>query len=77
MEIRDKGERNMTQNEQVLKHLKEYGSITPLEAMVRYDIMRLSGRIFELRKEGHNIITKDRVTKKGKHYAEYILKGEE
>lgn len=42
----------MTQNEQVLQHLKTFGCITALEAMKKYGIMRLASRINELRKLG-------------------------
>lgn len=35
----------MTQTEQVLRHLQDYGSITPVEAMAEYGIMRLGARI--------------------------------
>ena len=50
----------MTQNEIILAHLKAHGSITNLEAMQEYGICRLSGRILELRRQGHNIETVDR-----------------
>jgi len=44
-----------TQNELILKHLKEYGGITSLEAIQEYGITRLSARIYDLRKEGYSI----------------------
>lgn len=44
-----------TQNEKVLKHLQMFGSIDPVTALKEYSIMRLSARIGELQKEGHNI----------------------
>lgn len=44
-----------TQNERILAHLREFGSITPLEAMKEYGIMRLASRIYDLKKAGHNI----------------------
>lgn len=47
----------MTQQRRVLEHLKKYGSITPLEALDRYGIYRLSVQIWRLRKKGHNILT--------------------
>ena len=46
-----------TQNEKVLKHLEDYGSITPLEAMNDYGIMRLGARICDLRKKGYPIVS--------------------
>lgn len=42
----------MTQNEKILRHLETYGSITPLEALEEYGIMRLASRISDLKKEG-------------------------
>lgn len=45
----------LTQKEKVLRHLKEVGSITPLDAMREYAIMRLSAIIFNLKDEGYNI----------------------
>lgn len=67
-----------SQNEQVLKHLKNHkNGITAMIAFERYGITRLSGRIFELRKMGHEIIT-DTVTIKNRYghavtYARYRL----
>lgn len=47
-----------SQREQILKHLKNHKKgITSMDAFNRYGITRLSGRIFELRKEGYQIIT--------------------
>ena len=43
---------------QILEHLQKYGSITPLEAMLKYKSMRLSGVIYRLKHEdGHPIST--------------------
>lgn len=44
-----------TQRERVLMYLKEFGSITPLQALKEFGIMRLAARIWELRKRGYNI----------------------
>lgn len=38
----------MTQTERVIKHLKEHGSITPLEAIREYGITRLGARIWDM-----------------------------
>ncbi len=48
----------MTQTEQVLKHIELYGSITPLEAMQEYGIMRLASRIADLKRNGTPIKSK-------------------
>lgn len=42
----------MKQNERILRHLQDYGSITSLEAMREYGIMRLASRISDLKKSG-------------------------
>lgn len=42
----------MTQCERIMRHLEDYGSITPHDAMKEYGIMRLASRISELRKDG-------------------------
>lgn len=69
-----------TQKAQVLKHLKNHkNGITSMTAFERYGITRLSGRIFELRRDGYDIIT-DNVTEKNKNghavtYARYRLVG--
>lgn len=69
----------MTQREMIAEHLKIHRTITPLEAMNKYGVMRLSGIIFVLKDEGYNIVTdlievKDRFGKK-KHVAKYRLIG--
>ena len=67
----------MTQCDRILRHLKDYGSINPLEALGNYGIMRLASRITDLKRRGY-VITKE--TKKSKNrydetvrYAEYRL----
>jgi hypothetical protein len=61
-----------TQNEEILKHLQSGKVISPIEALEKFGCMRLGGRIFELKQQGHKIVT-DMVTKNGKRYAEYSL----
>lgn len=48
----------MTQNERVLKHIREHGSITAAEAVSKYGIYRLAARVSDLRKQGYNIVGK-------------------
>lgn len=45
----------MTQCERIPRHLNDYGSITSLEAVNEYGIMRLPSRIWDLRELGYNI----------------------
>lgn len=42
----------MTQTERVIRHLRDYGSITSMEAVRDYGIMRLASRISDLKKAG-------------------------
>lgn len=65
------------QTSTVFRHLREEGSITPLEALERYGIMRLGARIHDLREDGIPIKTTRR---KGRNrygravsYAEYSI----
>ena len=44
-----------TQSERVLDYMKEFGSISSLEAFKDLGITRLSARIYELERQGHNI----------------------
>ena len=47
----------MTQADRILRHLKDYGSITPVEALRDYGVMRLGARIWDLKREGYSITT--------------------
>jgi hypothetical protein len=61
-----------TQNELILEHLRKGNSITPLDALNRFGCFRLGARIWDLRKQGHNIIEKT-VRNNGKHFSMYWL----
>lgn len=45
----------MTQCDRILRHLKDYGSITALEAVSEYGCMRLAARIADLKGRGYRI----------------------
>ena len=45
------------QRARLLKHLREAGSPTTLQAREQLNIMHPGGRVFELREMGHNIVT--------------------
>lgn len=67
----------MTQNERILRHLEEIGTIDPMTALRDYSIMRLAARISDLRSQGYNISCrmvngKNRFGEKVS-YAEYSL----
>lgn len=44
-----------TQCERILRHLRDYGSITSLEAITEYGILRLASRINDLKGQGYHI----------------------
>lgn len=67
----------MTQKERILRHLRDYGSITQLEALKEYGIMRLSSRVSDLKAEGYPI-RREMVTTKNRYnentsYARYFM----
>ena len=65
-----------SQKENILEYLQIGNKITPLEALYKFGSFRLSAIIFELRKEGFNIITHNK-TVDGKTFAEYeLVRGE-
>ena len=71
----------MTQTEKISRHLKAYGSITALEAMSDYGVMRLASRVSDLKKDGLPVRTE---FVRGKNrfgevtcYARYILEEKE
>ena len=70
----------ITQNDRILRHLKDYGSITSLEAMTEYGVMRLASRINDLKRQGYNIISETQTSKnrygETTHFAVYKLKEE-
>jgi len=68
------------QNERILRHLHDYGSITSLEAMSEYGVMRLASRVHELRHAGHEI-RGDTVAGKNRYgeptrYSRYTMGGD-
>lgn len=46
----------ISQCERIVRHLKDHGSITSMEAMNEYGIMRLASRINDLRSQGIPIV---------------------
>lgn len=67
----------MTQCEKVLEYMKEFGSITPLEAIQDIGCMRLASRIADLKDQGHPIGRRIKTSKnrygKSVSFAEYYL----
>jgi len=67
----------MTQEKRILRHMKDFGTITSREAMFDYGIMRLASRISDLRRKGYSINSK-MVTAKNRYnedtyFSEYSL----
>lgn len=68
----------LTQCDRILRHLNDHGSITSLEAITEYGILRLASRINDLRRRGYNIVStsvtgENRYNEKT-HYSVYTLK---
>ena len=67
----------ITQCERILRHMKDYGSITSLEAVTEYGIMRLASRINDLRAQGIAIVSEYKTGKnrygETTHFAVYRL----
>lgn len=55
-----------TQCERILRHLKDYGEISSLDAMREYGILRLASRIHDLKQMGYHI-TSTTVSKKNRY----------
>lgn len=67
----------MTQCDVIMLHLRDFGSITSLEAITEYGILRLASRINDLKRMGVNITShteckKNRYGEKV-HYSVYEL----
>ena len=70
----------MTQCQRVLKYMNDFGSINPQQALFDLGIMRLGARIWDLKRDGHQI-TRRMVSGKNRYgepvsYAEYRLENE-
>jgi hypothetical protein len=60
----------MTQCERIVRHIKDHGSITSMEAITEYGILRLASRITDLKSQG---IPVKRVMETGKNrYGELV-----
>lgn len=73
-------ELHLTQCDKVLRHLRDYGSITTMQAFTWYGITRLASRIYDLRQMGHDFertfeTSKNRYGEKVT-YCRYTLKEE-
>lgn len=68
----------MAQKDRVLDYMKEFGSISSLEAFADLGITRLSAVVFDLKKDGHDVETKMEHGKnrfgERTHFARYSMK---
>ena len=62
----------MSQEQDIIYHLRNIGPITPLEALNLYGCFRIASRINELRQQGYDINTTI-VSDGNKRYASYSL----
>ncbi len=62
----------MSQNQAIKNHLQKGKSLTPLQALDKFNCWALSSRISNLRAEGLNVKV-EYIIKGGKHFAKYYL----
>jgi len=66
-----------SQKQQVLEYMQTHKSITPLEALIDIGAFRLSAIIYDLKKDGHAIIARQKKVKKSNgeftYVGEYML----
>lgn len=67
-----------TQCDKIIQYMKDYGSITPLDAIREFGCMRLAARIADIKKTGDYVIIKEMETSKNRYletirYARYRL----
>lgn len=68
----------MSQDDQILAHLRSGATLTPLEALVKFHCLRLGARIFELKRggqltDGECIVTETQELANHKRIARYRL----
>lgn len=63
----------MTQEQQVLLHMKTAGTITSMQAFNLYGITRLADRVFKLKKKGYSINKRTKPNKEKGTHAEYYM----
>lgn len=61
-----------SQEKRILNYLQNGGKITTLEALDKFGCLRLSGRIYDLKRKGYNIKS-NRITVNKKQVAQYSL----
>jgi hypothetical protein len=66
-----------SQKQKILKHLSSGKSLSPLQALGLFGCYRLAGRIYDLKRAGHQIETIIKSDDQGRTYASYVLKHDE
>jgi hypothetical protein len=63
----------LSQNDTVLNHLANGGTLSRLEALFSFRIQNITARVCDLRDRGINISTRIKRDPQGAEYAEYYL----
>ena len=63
----------MSQNDQILTHLRDVGSISWVEANDLYRVRSLTRRIADLRERGLDILSEWKTDRLGQRYTRYSL----
>ena len=63
----------MKQSDMILAALRHGDRLTPLDALNRFQCMRLTSRIYDLRQDGHTIHSRNVKTQSGKTVSEYWM----
>lgn len=66
----------MSQNQEILEHLKTGAILTPMEALNMFGSLRLAGRIYELKQKGWPIYCDRLNVGEGKIVGHYYLHGD-
>lgn len=62
----------LSQEEQILEHLRSGNTLTPLEALQRFGCFRLGARVWDLKQAGHDIRSQ-MIHVDGKRVAQYAM----
>ena len=68
-----KEQTKMSQNDKILTHLRDVGSISWVEANDLYRVRSLPRRIKDLRDAGHTILSEWKTDRLGQRYTRYSL----
>lgn len=67
----------MSQNKRILESLQNGDKLTPLDALERFGCFRLGARVYDLRKQGHDIKSETVARKNSngevKRYSQYFM----